>query len=78
MIKVSRSIKELGVRSGPPGEMTYALGREPTIEELQAGWEPAVKWRHVLEAGGRKWSRYTDSEDKKFHLSHGPPGPGQQ
>ena len=35
MIKVSRSIKELGVKvRAAREEMTYALGREPTIEEI--------------------------------------------
>ena len=35
MIKVSRSIKELGIRvRAAREEMTYALGREPTIEEI--------------------------------------------
>lgn len=35
MIKVSRSIKEMGLRvKCAREEMTYALGREPTIEEI--------------------------------------------
>ena len=35
MIKVSRSIKERGVKvRAAREEMTYALGREPTIEEI--------------------------------------------
>lgn len=35
MIKVSRSIKELGIRvRAAREEMTYALGREPTVEEI--------------------------------------------
>lgn len=35
MIKVSRSIKEMGIRvRAAREEMTYSLGREPTIEEI--------------------------------------------
>lgn len=35
MLKVSRSIKELGVKvRAAREEMTYSLGREPTIEEI--------------------------------------------
>ena len=37
MIKVSRSIKELGFKvRAAREEMTYSLGREPTIEEIAA------------------------------------------
>ena len=35
MIKVSRSLKEMGMRARAAREtMTYALGREPTVEEI--------------------------------------------
>ena len=40
MIKVSRSIKELGFKvRAAREEMTYSLGREPTIEEIAARLE---------------------------------------
>jgi len=43
MIKVSRSIKELGFKvRAAREEMTYSLGREPTIEEIAARWNPCT------------------------------------
>ncbi len=61
MIKVSRSIKELGFKvRAAREEMTYSLGREPTIEEIAARLEePAVrKWLHPWKQGPR-WNPYT-------------------
>ncbi len=60
MIKVSRSIKELGVKvRAAREEMTYALGREPTIEEIAGRLgtsreEVAASWKQR-----QRWSRYT-------------------
>lgn len=60
MIKVSRSVKELGAKAGAAREsLSYSLGREPTIEEI-AG-ELNVSREEVaasLEAGAEVESLY--------------------
>ena len=60
MIKVSRSIKELGfnVRAARE-EMTYSLGREPTIEEIAARLETSrEEVAASMEAGAEVESLY--------------------
>lgn len=60
MIKVSRSIKEMGVRvRAAREEMTYSLGREPTIDEI-AGHLSASREEVAasLEAGAEVESLY--------------------
>lgn len=60
MIKVSRSIKEMGARvKSIREEMTYSLGREPTIEEIAA--QIGVSCEEVaasIEAGAEVESLY--------------------
>ena len=60
MIKVSRSIKELGFKvRAAREEMTYSLGREPTIEEIAARLETSrEEVAASLEAGAEVESLY--------------------
>ena len=60
MIKVSRSIKELGFKvRAAREEMTYSLGREPTIEEIAARLETSrEEVAASMEAGAEVESLY--------------------
>lgn len=60
MIKVSRSIKEMGIRvRAAREEMTYSLGREPTIEEIAARLETSrEEVAASMEAGAEVESLY--------------------
>lgn len=60
MIKVSRSIKEMGFRvRAVREEMTYSLGREPTIEEIAGRLETSrEEVAASLEAGAEVESLY--------------------
>ena len=60
MLKVSRSIKELGFKvRAAREEMTYSLGREPTIEEIAARLETSrEEVAASMEAGAEVESLY--------------------
>ena len=60
MIKVSRSIKEMGIRvRAAREEMTYSLGREPTIEEIARHLDTSrAEGAASLEAGAEVESLY--------------------
>ena len=73
MIKVSRSIKEMGVRvRAAREEMTYSLGREPTIEEIARKIEASrEEVAASLEAGAEVESLYRpagNGDDNTMYL----------
>ena len=80
MIKVSRSIKELGLKvKCAREEMTYELGREPTIEEIAGS--VGVSREEVaasMEAGAEVESLYRPRQRRQPAVSHGPAGGGEQ